>query len=135
VHSFDNNTFNFYGKVGGRIGNDAIPGYDMFQWGGFLQQSGYATGQLLGEEIKFARALYYRRIMRGTLFEGAYLGLSLEMGKIGRQPVPASEERKDWLHSMGLFIGADSPLGPVYLGYGRASEGTNAVYFYLGRPY
>lgn len=135
VQSFGNNTFNFYGKVGGRMGSDAIPGYDMFQWGGFLQQSGYATGQLLGEEISFGRMIYYRRIMHGTLFEGAYLGLSLEVGKIGRQPVPASAERKDWLQSMGVFIGADSPLGPVYLGYGRASEGNNAVYFYLGRPY
>ena len=135
VKSFGNNTFNVYAKVGGRIGDNPIPGYDMFQWGGFMQQSGYATGQLLGEEITFGRLMYYRRVLHGSLFEGAYVGVSLESGKIGKQPVAASEERKDWLNSMSIFVGADSPLGPAYLGYGRSSEGNNNIYFYLGRPY
>jgi NTE family protein len=135
VHSFGNNTFNAYAKVGGRIGDNPIPGYDMFQWGGFMQQSGYATGQLLGEEITFGRLMYYRRIVQGSLFEGAYLGVSLESGKIGKQPIPASDERQDWLHSMSVFVGADSPLGPAYVGYGRSSEGNHNIYFYLGRPY
>ena len=135
VQSFGNNTFSAYAKVGGRIGSDPIPGYDMFQWGGFMQQSGYATGQLLGEEITFGRLMYYRRVMEGSLFEGAYVGATLETGKIGKQPIPASDERKDWLHSMSIFVGADSPLGPAYLGYGRSSEGNHNIYFYLGRPY
>ena len=135
VRSFGNNTFNVYAKVGGRIGDNPIPGYDMFQWGGFMQQSGYATGQLLGEEITFGRLMYYRRVLHSSLFEGAYVGVSLESGKIGKQPVAASEERKDWLNSMSIFVGADSPLGPAYLGYGRSSEGNNNIYFYLGRPY
>lgn len=79
--------------------------------------------------------MYYRRVMQGSLFEGAYIGASLETGKIGRQPIPASDERRDWLHSASIFVGADSPLGPAYLGYGRSSEGNNNIYFYLGRPY
>jgi NTE family protein len=135
VHSFGNHTFNFYGKVGGRAGSNDIPAYDMFQWGGFMQQSGYATGQLLGQEITFGRMLYYHRVMHGSLFEGAYVGVSLETGKVGMQPIPASDERKDWLHSASIFVGADSPLGPAYLGYGRSSEGNHNIYFYLGRPY
>ena len=27
------------------------------------------------------------------------------------------------------------PLGPVYLGYGRAQDGNSSFYFYLGRPF
>ena len=38
------------------------------------------------------------------------------------------------LKSAALFVGADSPLGPVYFGYGRANDGTGTFYFHLGRP-
>jgi NTE family protein len=53
--SFGEHTVNLAFKAGGSIGDDPIPRYDLFQWGGFLQQSGYATGQLLGERIEFGR--------------------------------------------------------------------------------
>jgi hypothetical protein len=35
---------------------------------------------------------------------------------------------------MALFVTSDSPLGPAYLGYGWAADGTRSLYFYLGRP-
>ena len=79
-------------KVGGKIGSDPLPRYDQFQWGGFLQQSGYATGQLLGENMKFGRMMYYHRILRGSMLEGAYAGFSLEAGKVGNPLVPGNPE-------------------------------------------
>ncbi|MCG4454209.1 MULTISPECIES: patatin-like phospholipase family protein [unclassified Pseudomonas] len=133
VYSFDNHTFNFAIKAGGKLGNDPLPRYNQFQWGGFLQQSGYSTGQLLGEELQYGRLMYYHRIMRGSMFEGAYSGFSLEAGRIGNPLVPGNSE--DWLKSASVFIAADSPLGPVYLGYGRAQDGNSSFYFYLGRPF
>jgi NTE family protein len=131
--SFGNNTFNIGGKVGDKIGNDPLPRYDQFQWGGFLQQSGYATGQLLGESLKFGRIMYYHRLLKGSLLDGAYSGFSLEAGKIGHPLVPGNSD--DWLKSGSIFIGSDTPLGPAYLGYGQAEDGNKALYFYLGRPY
>jgi NTE family protein len=47
--------------------------------------------------------------------------------------VPGNSE--DWLKSASVFIASDSPLGPVYLGYGRAQDGNSSFYFYLGRPF
>jgi NTE family protein len=35
--------------------------------------------------------------------------------------------------SGSIWVGADTVVGPVYLGYGRAEGGVNSVYFYLGR--
>ena len=29
-------------------------------------------------------------------------------------------------------MGADTPIGPIYLGYGQYSKGNNSVYLYLG---
>lgn len=83
AYSFGSHTFNVALKFGGKIGSNSLPRFDLFQWGGFLQQSGYATGQLVGENMKFGRLMYYHRILRGTLLEGAYGGASIEFGKVG----------------------------------------------------
>ncbi len=133
AYSFGNHTFNFGVKAGGRKGAEPLPRYDQFQWGGFLQQSGYATGQLVGEDLRFVRLMYYHRIMRGTLFEGAYGGFSLEAGKVGNPLVPGSPEGV--LRSGSVFVAADTPVGPAYLGYGRSQAGNSSFYFYLGRAF
>lgn len=133
VYSFGNHTLNFSLKVGDKLGGDPLPRYDQFQWGGFLTGSGYATGQLLGEELKYGRVMYYHRILEGSIFEGAYTGFTLEASQIGRPLVPGNTD--DWLRSAAIFIAADSPLGPVYLGYGQAEDGNSSFYFYLGRPF
>jgi NTE family protein len=133
AHSFGEHTLNFVVKAGGKLGSDPLPRYDLFQWGGFGQQSGYATGQLLGENLRFARLMYYRRILRGSLLEGAYGGISFEYGKVGNPLVQGNPE--GWLESASVFVAADSPIGPAYLGYGRARDGNNNFYFYLGRPF
>lgn len=131
--SFGEHTLNFAGKLGGSAGPDPLPRYDFFQWGGFLRLSGYATGQFLGESLKFARLMYYTRVLRGSLFEGAYGGLSLEVGKIGRPLVPGSLE--GWLKSASLFAAIDTPVGPTYLGYGQTTDGSGSLYLYVGRPF
>jgi NTE family protein len=133
AHTFGNHTFTFSLKAGGRIGSNSLPYYDQFQWGGFLQQSGYKTGQLYGENLSFGKAVYYHRIMKGTLLEGAYGGFSLEAGRVGNPLVPGSPE--GLLKSGSLFVAADSPLGPAYLGYGRATDGNDSFYFYLGKQF
>ncbi|HUL62986.1 MAG TPA: patatin-like phospholipase family protein [Burkholderiaceae bacterium] len=133
TYSFGENTFRARALAGGRIGANPLPGYDQFQWGGFLQQSGYATGQLIGGELTYGQLLYYRRIRRGTLLEGAYGGLSLEVGHYGQPLVPGNTSGT--LRSIAVFVSADSPVGPAYLGYGRAEDGTKALYFFLGRPF
>lgn len=133
VYSIGEHTFNFGIKAGGNLGSHDLPRYDQFQWGGFLQQSGYATGQLIGERLRFGRLMYYRRIVRGSFLEGAYGGLSVEIGKVGDPLVLGNTE--DTLRSASIFIAADSPLGPVYLGYGHAEDGNNSFYFYLGRAF
>jgi len=131
--TFGNHTFNIAAKAGGRAGSSPLPRYDQFQWGGFLQQSGYRTGQLYGENLQFVRAMYYHRILRGSLLEGAYGGVSLEAGKVGNQLVAGNPT--GGLRSMSVFVAADTPVGPAYLGYGRAADGTSGMYLYLGRPF
>ena len=131
--SFDSHTFNFALFAADKLGDEPLPSYENFQWGGFLRQSGYAPGQLLGEELQFGRVMYYHRIMQGTVLEGAYGGISMEVGRMGQPLVKSNSD--DWILSNSLFIGTDSPIGPLYLGYGRADDGNSSLYFYLGRPF
>jgi NTE family protein len=133
VYSLGDHTFNLAVKAGGRIGGDPLPRYDLFQWGGFLQQSGYPTGSLAGQKLAFGRLMYYHRILRGSIFEGAYGGISLEIGKV-REPL-VQDSPTDLLKSAAIFVAADSPVGPAYLGYGRSWDGNGNFYFYLGRPF
>ena len=130
--SFGENTFRLSGVGGGKMGNSPLPSWDQFQWGGFLRQSGYATGQLTGNSLQYGQLIAYRRILRSGLLDGAYAGLSLELGKVGTPLLPGNPEGT--LKSMALFVAYDTFAGPLYLGVGRAADNSTAVYFYLGRP-
>jgi NTE family protein len=132
AHSFGPHTFQAAFKVGGKIGSNPLPFYDLFQWGGFLQQSGLPTGALYGGTIAFGRLVYYNRLLHLPYLEGVYVGGSLEAGRVGDALVPGSPGT---LSSASLFLGLDSLIGPIYLAGGLASNGSSSFYFYLGRPW
>ena len=131
VESFGPHTFNLGFRFGGNMG-PPLPKYDLFQWGGFLQQSGFSTGQLMGGNIQFGRLVYYNKLFRQRLLEGVYAGVSLEAGRVGSPLVAGSPT--GLLKSAAVFLGLDSPVGPLYLGYGRTSSGQYAYYLFLGKP-
>lgn len=132
VHSFGEHTFQFGAKLGRRAGGDPLPPNRLFQWGGLMQQSGYPTGALLGEDLRFARVIYYNRVARWSLLDGIYVGGSLEIGRMGRPLLPANDAGT--IKSGALLLGVDTPLGPLYLGYGRANKGYDSLYLFLGKP-
>ena len=119
-------------RFAGRLGSEPLPAGELFQWGGLLQQSGYPTGALLGEELMFGRLVYLNRLARSNLLDSVYAGASLEIGKMRRPLVPGNDE--GILRSFALLLGLDTPIGPLYLGYGRANHGFDSLYLYLGNP-
>jgi NTE family protein len=120
-------------KAGDKVGSNALPSYAQFQLGGFFNLSGYSEGQFTGGNVQYGRVMYYRRILKGGVFEGAYGGFSLEAGKVGKSLVPGNSEATQ--KSASAFVAADSPLGPVYIGYGHSDQGDNNLYFVLGRVF
>jgi NTE family protein len=101
--------------------------------GGFLNLSGYAERELLGRQSLLLRGVYYRRLGdAGQLFSvPAFVGGSIETGNV-------YERREDLLAlrnliwSGSVFVGIDSPFGPIFLGYGRASSGEDSLYLNFG---
>ena len=131
AYSFGPHTLHAALKAGGALGG-SLPRYDLFQWGGFLQQSGYPTGALIGKRLTFGRLVYSYKLREQWLFEGVYAGVSLEAGRMDKPLVPGSPTGT--LTSIGVYLGVDSLLGPLYLGYGWAADGNRSAYLYLGRP-
>jgi NTE family protein len=102
--------------------------------GGFLNMSGFAQGQLVGDDMRYAsvRAEKIVGIFPLGLRGDMRVGLALETAKVG---TPFSEtHRTGWLNSTTLYVGGETPLGPLYLGYGQVSGVAPNFYLYLGTP-
>jgi NTE family protein len=101
--------------------------------GGFTNLSGYNERELLGENAALFRTVYYRRLGdSGQLFSvPAFVGGSLEAGNV-------YVDRDDFISldnlifAGSIFVGIDSPFGPIFLAYGRADTGERSLYLNFG---
>jgi len=119
-------------KAGGNLKQGTLPAYELFSLGGFLQLSGYRTGQLLGTEMRFGRVAYNYRLAGPGLLDGIVVGASLEAGRIGDSVFGADKDRLR--RGRALYLALDTLIGPVYLAIGMADSGNRAAYFFLGQP-
>jgi NTE family protein len=102
-----------------------------FLLGGFLDLSGMAPGQLFGQQIVLGECVYTYRLLNEKFFgNDLYAGISYEMGNAWENR--SDIDLGDLLHAGSVFLGADSIIGPVYLAYGHAEGGYDAVYFIIG---
>jgi NTE family protein len=129
--SFGNNTLTPYLEYGENFAS-TLDYLNLFKLGGLGRLSGLGDNELLGEKLALARLLYYYRL---TNFRAAgfrvqlYAGASLEAGNVyaREESITGSSLLTAW----SLFVGADTPLGPVFLGFGR-SEDRDRFYLSIG---
>lgn len=103
--------------------------------GGFLNLSGYQKNTLTGSKKLFAAGIYQFDLGRSFLSLEEfplYLGISLEAGNIWQQENTGDQ---DFIISNSLYLGTDTSLGPVALGYGRTDDDSETFYFYLGKSF
>jgi NTE family protein len=108
------------------------PAQDLFRIGGFFNLSGFARNELTGQHTAVAIAGFHRRLGEGSSMP-LYVGMTLEKGN-------AWDNRSDMTfdsarNAGSLWLGADTPIGPVYLAYGTAEDGRNSVYVFLGNAF
>jgi NTE family protein len=132
------NTILFWASGGTRLDGKIPPNAleDFYTLGGFLNLSGLARQSLTGPTYAIGRTVYLRKISRGgegLLEFPAYLGVSFEVGNTyeRRGDIGWGSARKDG----ALFLGLDTPLGPIYLGGGYDQSGNSALYLFLGRSF
>jgi outer membrane translocation and assembly module TamA len=59
-----------------------------------------------------------------------FAGASLELGNVWQESDAASFDNSIFAGS--VFLGFDTPIGPLYVGYGRAETDDESAYIYLG---
>lgn len=129
--SFGRNTFTPFVEYGENF-ESTLDYLNLFKLGGLGRLSGLGDNELLGEKAALARLGYYYHL---TGFRAAgfsvqiYTGATLEAGNVYTidEPITGSSLLTGW----SVFIGADTPLGPLYLGYGR-TEDRDRFYLNIG---
>jgi len=134
VKTFGDITFRLTGKAKGII--DRKPDdYRLESLGGFLNLTGYQTGELLGEKVALSRLMVYWRAasLPSVLGSGLYAGVSAEVGRVWSNV--ADGQNTQWIPAGSVFLAADTILGPFFLGVGNAKNGKLSGYIYLGADY
>jgi NTE family protein len=111
-----------------------LPVNDAARLGGFLNLTGFAAGQLIGDDVAYGHVRAERIIGRAPLgLRGDMrLGFALEAAKVA-QPY-TQQVRNGWLNSVAVYLGGESPVGPAFLGLGRGSGGSINAYLVIGAP-
>lgn len=110
---------------GGVSPNSVLPIYDRFVLGGLFSLSGFAPGEIAGDNYGSLRAGYYYRLTK--LFHVGGFG---EAARVGNEP---EDIFTDPILTLTALLVADTPGGPLYIAFGGADEGQRSVYIQFGR--
>ncbi len=127
--SFGPNTLIAGAKLFITVDDDA-PIQNRFDLGGLFNLSGYQKDELSGQHLALMRLIFMRRINDLNLFP-TYIGLSGELGNVWEEQ--SRMDFHDTIFAGSIFLGVDTFLGPVYLGYGASGQSNSSMYFNLGR--
>src|SRR5262249_23819036 len=123
------------GVYGGTNLGSNLPGYDSFVLGGPFRLSAYAINQFSGQQALFGSLRYLNQVKRlpSPIGSGVYAGASLEAGRGNKLDVGQSTTGN--LESASLFLGADTFLGPAWIGAGFAPGGIRSLFLLVGVPF
>ena len=111
-----------------------LPGYDPASVGGMLNLTAYGKDQILGDNIFYAgvRAEQIIGVLPLGLRGDMRIGFALEGAKAGMRYTET--KASGWLNSLAVYLGGETPFGPVYLGAGYSTSGVSNIFLSLGVP-
>ena len=124
--------------LGGRYGrtlDTANVVTSSFLLGGARQLSGFREDAISGQNISLMRAVYYRRLTPRSYLPfdfPLYAGASLERGRAWNND---NELDSGYINAASIFIGFDTPLGPLNFSYGFNDDDQKALYLNLGQTF
>jgi NTE family protein len=132
--SYGEHTFQANAYGGTNFGTN-LPAYDSFVLGGPFRLSAYAINQFSGQQAAFGSLRYLNQVKRlpSPLGSGVYAGASLELGRVNK--LYDGRNTTDNLESTSIFLGADTFLGPAWIGAGFAPGGIKSLFLLVGVPY
>ncbi|TBU92694.1 patatin-like phospholipase family protein [Phytopseudomonas dryadis] len=124
--------------LGGRYGrtlDDAEVVTSSFLLGGARQLSGFRQDALAGQNVSLGRLVYYRRMTPRSFLPldfPLYFGASLERGRAWNND---NAFDSGYINAASIFLGYETPLGPLNFSYGFNDEDEKALYLNLGRSF
>lgn len=111
--------------------NSDAPLESQFRLGGFTRLSGLEQDELLGQHAALFSGSFYRELGHSH-WVSLLAGFSGEYGNVFQE---RREIRLDEGITAGsVFLGLESPVGPIVVAYGVAEGGRKNFYFFLGQP-
>lgn len=106
-----------------------------FQLGGFRQLGSFTNNSIYADEFTFGSVEIFKRLTS----EGRLLDLPVYAGFIAeyaRVPLVIFEGDIDLdLYSASLYLGIDTPLGPLFLGGAYGNDDAASLFFKFGRTF
>ena len=133
VRSFGRHTLNLFLRAELSDHSEPSPLVGRQSLGGFHTMSGYEPGEISGNHLLFGRLTWYMRLNRtDALSRGFFVGATLEAGNawLERSAISLSDLRG----AGSVFLGADTGIGPMYLGVVGNGRGGSGIVFFIGRP-
>lgn len=109
---------------------------NYYQMGGLFNLSGLGQNVYSGRQMAFLMAQYQRRLSKNSvvgLDMPVYAGFSIEGGQLWSEQ--SEVDLGDLRGAGSIYLGLDSPIGPVYIAYGRTESNQSALYLSLGWPF
>jgi NTE family protein len=118
--------------IGATTEDDNASPEGLFELGGFLRLSGLYEDQLSGQHAGLAGLVYMRNLGDQGLLKlfNSYAGVSLEMGNVWQTTDDISADNS--IVSGSVFLGFDTPIGPLYLAHGMTDTDEQSTYIFLG---
>ena len=121
---------------GGTSLSGVTPTDARFRLGGLFNLSGYYLDELSGESFTLGQLVYRHAIKQPALDilgSKLFVGGTVEAGQIWarRSDVDFSNIQ----YGGSVYLGADTPLGPIFLAYGQSDKRRRSVYLFIGRPF
>ena len=104
--------------------------------GGLFNLSGIAQDLLSGRQKAFLMAQYQRKLTRSGVLPidvPVYVGASVEGGNLWQDKDDV--DLGDLVMAGSIYLAVNSPLGPIYVAYGRNEEELDAIYLSIGWPF
>jgi NTE family protein len=129
------NTVILTARTGQSVGALDTP-QNYYQLGGLFNLSGVSQNILSGQQMAFAMAQYQRRLTASSVLPfdlPTYIGASFEGGQTWTERSEVSSS--DLISAGSVYLAVSSPIGPLYLAYGRTEGSRSALYIALGWPF
>ena len=128
--SFGKHTLQLGGRYHSTISGD-LPVQSLYRLGGRTRLAGYRINELTGQHYALVYGGYAYELAR-FLERPTLLGGTLEYGNAWQRREDIGEDAE---LNASLYLGFDSWLGPMLVGYGWREGGEDQLFLEIGRPF